>query len=96
MVQLLSLRNGRVEVPLSYPQHIDLRTVLEEIPDTWPHLVPQIGKLFEASQGVECAVCLQAKYKISLFSPLSDGKPRWASSIISEPEHTGKYSEQTS
>lgn len=45
----------------SYPHCIDLRAILKEIPDAWPEFIPQIGELFELSQGVERAICLKQK-----------------------------------
>lgn len=53
---------------MSYPQVVDLGTVLEEVPHTWPHLVPQISQLFEAGQGVERAVCLQSNARLNNFA----------------------------
>lgn len=57
-------------MPVPYPQVVDLGTVLEEVPHTWPHVVPQISQLFEAGQGVERAVCLQSDARVNDFTYL--------------------------
>lgn len=45
----------------AHPERVDLRAVLEEVPDAWSQLVPQVHQLPEATQSVEGGVGLDGK-----------------------------------
>lgn len=45
----------------AHPERVDLRAVLEEVPDTWPELIPQVHQLPEPTQSVEGGVGLDGK-----------------------------------
>lgn len=47
----------------AHPERVDLRAVLEEVPDARAELVPQVHQLPEAAQSVERGVCLEGKQR---------------------------------